>query len=155
MDRRNFLSWVGVGLLASSLPVAIAACTSDSGQKTEEPKAETEPASKPPAREDGFVEVGSLQDLKSQTFIADKDFATGPLLVIQDPQDSAKLIALNSTCPHKQCNVEWKQDKSSVTCPCHGSEFKYDGALVKGPADKPLGKFEVKTEGDKVLVKAA
>jgi|GEM_PF-1490719 len=29
MKRRSFLSWVGVGMLATSLPVALAACSSE------------------------------------------------------------------------------------------------------------------------------
>lgn len=30
MKRRDFMQWAGLGLLASSLPVALAACQSDS-----------------------------------------------------------------------------------------------------------------------------
>ena len=154
MDRRSFLSWVGVGFLASSLPVAIAACTSESASESEEPAA-SEPVAAAPPREDGFVEVGSLEDLKTNTFLKDKEFSGGPLLVIQDPQDGAALIALNSTCPHQKCKVDWKQEDGLFACPCHGSKFNPDGTVANGPADAPLGKFEVKTEGDKVLVKTA
>ena len=158
MDRRNFLSWVGVGFLASSLPVAIAACTSSDSTDTSTsadpppPPPESETVAAP--REDGFIEVGSLESLKTETFLKDKDFAAGPLLVIQDPSDDTKLIALNSTCPHSQCKVDWKQDDSLFVCPCHQSKFKPDGAVENGPANQPLGTFEVKTEGDLVLVKA-
>jgi cytochrome b6-f complex iron-sulfur subunit len=149
MDRRTFLSWVGLGALASSLPVAIAACTAD--------KAVTEASPSPEAvsRPDGFTAVGSLKDVAQAGFLQDKAFAAGPLLVVRDPADTAKLIAVNSTCTHKGCAVDWSSSSKEFACPCHGSKFKVDGSVTSGPADKPLAKFIVKTEGDSVLVKAA
>jgi cytochrome b6-f complex iron-sulfur subunit len=73
MDRRTFMSWVGLGLLANSLPVAIAASV------------EAKP------RADGFVSVGTLKQLQSDGVIQVPKFAAGPLLVIRNPQDSKKL----------------------------------------------------------------
>jgi cytochrome b6-f complex iron-sulfur subunit len=154
MDRRTFLSWVSLGALASSLPVAIAACSSekaDTGTSSASPPSSTEAASRP----DGFTAVGSLKDLQQAGFLQDKTFAAGPLLVVSDLADKAKLIAVNSTCTHKGCAVDWNSASKEFACPCHGSKFKPDGSVANGPADKPLAKFTVKTEGDSVLVKAA
>lgn len=149
MDRRTFLSWVGVGALASSLPIAIAACTS------EKTVTETLPSPAATPRSDGFAAVGSLKDLEQAGFLQDKKFAAGPLLVVRDPVDVAKLIAVNSTCAHKGCAVDWSSASKEFVCPCHGSKFKADGSVANGPADKPLVKFTVTTEGDVVLVKTA
>jgi cytochrome b6-f complex iron-sulfur subunit len=150
MDRRTFLSWVSVGALASSLPVALAACTSEKTDTT---------AAKPsdsavPARSDGFTVVGTVKDLDTAGFIQNKNFTAGPLLVIHSSTDKSKLVAVNSTCTHKGCTVEWKKDAKELVCPCHGSQFKGDGSVAKGPASKPLATFTVKTEGDSVLVKS-
>lgn len=144
MDRRTFLSWVGVGAIASSLPVAIAACTSSSSAAT---------ATKKATRTDGFTAVGSVKALSQTGFIQNKKFASGPLLVVRDPANTAKLIAVNSTCTHKGCAVDWKASAKEFVCPCHGSKFKADGSVANGPAQKPLAKFTVKTEGDTILVK--
>jgi cytochrome b6-f complex iron-sulfur subunit len=157
MDRRTFLSWVSLGALASSLPVAIAACSSEkadtgiSSTSSASPSPSTEAASRP----DGFTAVGSLKDLEQAGFLQDKTFAAGPLLVVRDPGDKAKLIAVNSTCTHKGCAVDWNSASKEFACPCHGSKFKPDGSVANGPAAEPLAKFTVKTEGDSVLVKAA
>jgi cytochrome b6-f complex iron-sulfur subunit len=151
MDRRTFLSWVSLGALASSLPVAIAACTPEK-TATSSASPSTEAAA---ARPDGFAAVGSLKDLEKAGFIQNKTFAAGPLLIVRDPADAAKLIAVNSTCTHKGCAVDWSSASKEFTCACHGSKFKLDGSVVTGPADKPLAKFTVKAEGDSVLVKAA
>jgi cytochrome b6-f complex iron-sulfur subunit len=151
MDRRMFLSWVSLGALASSLPVAIAACSSEKTVTGTSPASSPEAASRP----DGFTVVGSRKALEQAGFLQDKTFAAGPLLVIGDPADRAKLIAVNSTCTHKGCAVDWSSASKEFACPCHGSKFKPDGSVATGPADQPLAKFTVKIEGDSVLVKAA
>ena len=141
MDRRTFMTWVGLGTLSSSLPVAIAACNMASA------------VTKSTTRSDGFTAVGSLSTLKQSGFIQDKKFAAGPLLVVQNPSGTGALIAVNSTCTHSGCKVNWKGGKQEFDCPCHGSKFNADGSVKAGPARKPLAKFVVKTEGDTVLVK--
>jgi cytochrome b6-f complex iron-sulfur subunit len=154
MDRRTFLSWVSLGALASSLPVAIAACSSEKAD-TGTSSTGASPSPEAASRLDGFTAVGSLKDLEQAGFIQDKTFAAGPLLVVRDPADKAKLIAVNSTCTHKGCAVDWSSASKEFACPCHGSKFKPDGSIANGPAAKPLAKFTVKTEGDSVLVKSA
>jgi cytochrome b6-f complex iron-sulfur subunit len=148
MDRRAFL--LRVGALASSLPVAIAACTPDQTP----PTAQQSAAPKPSAA-GGFTKVGTLQDLDKDGFIADKKFAAGPLVVMRDPGDKAKLIAVNATCTHKGCVVDWNAQDKILLCPCHSAKFKPDGSVANGPAEKPLAIFTVKTDGGSILVSAA
>lgn len=162
MNRRDFLSWVGVGSLAASLPVAFAACSSDPEQTADAPEGEAAAPEDDTAAEsdetaasaDGFQVVGKVADLESAGFIADKGFAGGPLIVIASPDDPATLLAYNATCNHQQCSVDWSADQTLFVCPCHDSQFGVDGSLTKGPATAPLTAFEVKVEGDDILVKA-
>ncbi len=156
MDRRTFLSWVGVGFLASSLPVAIAACSSDTAtvDTTETPEG-AEPPAPPPeaiAREDGFVAIGPVQALESDGFLKG-DVDDIAVIVTTDPADPAQYLAVGSTCPHQQCNVDWKSETTLFECPCHGSKFNPDGSVANGPAAEPLPVFEAKVEEDVVLVK--
>lgn len=46
-------------------------------------------------------------------------------------------VALSSVCPHRGCNVEYRE-KDEFYCPCHGSRFALDGKVLQGPARKPL-----------------
>lgn len=79
MDRRTFLSWVGVGTLASSLPVVLAACTSSDSPEASSPEgSDTAESAAPATTADGFTEVGKLADLESNGSVVMEDFGGAP-----------------------------------------------------------------------------
>lgn len=60
--------------------------------------------------------------------------------------------AFSAVCTHKACTVGTPKD-GVMTCPCHGSEFDADtGKVIKGPATVALATFQVKREGDGIVV---
>ena len=157
MKRRDFLSFVGLGLVATSLPVAIAACsptetTEADGSKAEAPATEAS-NSEPVARADGFAEIGTVAALDEAGFLADESFMGEKVVVVRDPADATAVVALSSVCTHKGCVVDWKD--TEFVCPCHASKFSAEGAVLEGPATEPLAKYEAMVEGDAVLVKVA
>lgn len=152
MNRRNFLTWVGVGWVASSLPVAIAACSSNTIEP-ESAKTSTQAAASS-RRTDGFESVGTLSELESNAGqILNKEFTAGPVLVIRNPADPNTLSAVNPSCTHQGCIVGWQPEQKAFVCPCHASKFDINGKVNNGPATKPLPTYEVKIEKDLVLVK--
>lgn len=60
-------------------------------------------------------------------------------------RDSGGLYAMTVTCTHQGCEVEPSGSGNSVVlnCPCHGSRFDRNGAVVRGPAGAPLVHFAV------------
>ena len=138
--------WVGVGGVASSLPIAIAACS---------PQDKKSESAATPKRPDGFQSVGTVTELNQKGQILKKEFASGALLVVSDPSNPKTISAVNPTCTHKGCIVDWKVNEKAFVCPCHGARFSPDGKVLKGPAKKPLPTYEAKIEGDSVLVKAS
>ena len=145
MDRRTFLSWVGVGTLASSLPAVIVACSNQETSKTE-----TSTTSPSPSNE--FVAVGNVEELDSNGFIFNQDAAAVPVLVFRNPNTS-ELVAVTSKCTHAGCDVELDTEAQLLACPCHGSKFTFDGSVANKPATKPLASYEVKQEENSIFVK--
>jgi nitrite reductase/ring-hydroxylating ferredoxin subunit/uncharacterized membrane protein len=66
-----------------------------------------------------------------------------------------QLYALADRCSHRGCSLhEGKLNADdTVTCPCHGSTFRLDGRIVKGPATAPQPRFDVRTSEGKVEIR--
>ncbi len=51
--------------------------------------------------------------------------------------------AASAVCTHLGCTVAHFSSDQKFHCPCHGSVFGPDGAVIHGPAPRPLNWFEV------------
>ncbi len=139
MNRRAFVTWVGVGWVASSLPVALAACSSQTNQAESAPNTE-------------FQTVGSVEELDKSSQLLNKNSPVGSVLVVRASSANG-LSAVNPTCTHAGCVVQWQGSMQKFVCPCHGAEFGVEGKALKGPATKPLKTYQAKIESNSVLVK--
>ena len=52
--------------------------------------------------------------------------------------DDGTTYALSARCQHMGCIVDWNSRARTWDCPCHGSRYQYDGAIINGPTTKPL-----------------
>lgn len=153
MDRRKFLNWVGVGALATSLPVAIAACQSEAPETTSSESADPDSSGGGETRADGAFVMGTVSDLDSQGFLQGRpSFASGAVLVVRDPANPNTLFAVDSMCTHQGCSVDWEGADAGFACGCHGSAFAADGSVTNGPATEPLATFTAQIDGDNVIV---
>jgi len=50
--------------------------------------------------------------------------------------------------------VHWNTTEQCWDCPCHGSQFAPDGAVLAGPAIAPLAKAELPQAAPRDRVKA-
>jgi nitrite reductase/ring-hydroxylating ferredoxin subunit/uncharacterized membrane protein len=69
---------------------------------------------------------------------------------------SAQLYALADRCSHRGCSLHEGRlnDDDTLTCPCHGSTFRLDGSIVKGPATSPQPAFDVRASDGTVEIRA-
>ena len=56
--------------------------------------------------------------------------------------------ALYKVCTHLGCLYEWKDQTHRFECPCHGSRFRQDGRVIRGPAARDLDEFVVTVYDD-------
>ena len=54
----------------------------------------------------------------------------------RDSDGSVTMVS--AICTHMGCLVDWNEAERTWDCPCHGSRFKTDGAVLAGPAESPL-----------------
>src|SRR2546427_11961753 len=66
------------------------------------------------------------------------------------------LHAFDDTCTHMGCSLaKGKLDGATVTCACHGSQFDVtSGAVLRGPAARPVRSRLVQVEGENLLAEA-
>jgi 3-phenylpropionate/trans-cinnamate dioxygenase ferredoxin component len=90
-----------------------------------------------------------------------KDIVAGKMLVfdvagtkVNVASVGGHLHAFDDTCTHMGCSLaSGKLDGSVVTCPCHGSQFDVtSGAVVRGPAQRPVRSRLVEVQGEDLLV---
>jgi nitrite reductase/ring-hydroxylating ferredoxin subunit len=66
------------------------------------------------------------------------------------------LYAFDDTCTHAGCSLaDGELDGTTLTCACHGSRFDItSGAVVRGPAERPVRSRAVRVEGADLLAEA-
>ena len=63
-----------------------------------------------------------------------------------------QVVAYGPQCTHLGCAYHWDDGKHEFVCPCHSSLFAMDGRVTAGPAPRPLDRFDVKVENNKLLI---
>ena len=59
----------------------------------------------------------------------------------RDPDGTVHAVSI--TCTHMGCTLRWNSAETSWDCPCHGSRFDISGAVVDGPAVRPLEQVDI------------
>jgi Rieske Fe-S protein len=90
-----------------------------------------------------WVQVGGTEaDLKSGEGAVVR---RGAKLVAVYRTEQGELIEHSAVCPHLGGIVRWNGAEKSWDCPCHGSRFNADGAVINGPAPCGLKKTHIQS----------
>lgn len=88
------------------------------------------------------------------------EFDIAPGVLIRIPEDpmpiylhrhtEVRYSAVLTRCTHQGCEAAPETDR--IVCPCHGSQFSFDGRVLQGPAERPLTRYPVSVSGDQILI---
>lgn len=65
---------------------------------------------------------------------------------------ASEVVAFAPQCTHLGCAYHWDDKNNNFLCPCHTSTFGLDGRVLTGPAPRPLDRYRVRIEGNRLLV---
>jgi cytochrome b6-f complex iron-sulfur subunit len=65
-------------------------------------------------------------------------------------QEDGTVSAVSTRCMHLGCQVE--PVAGHLICPCHGSEYSNEGAVLRGPTRLPLRRYPTAVEDDTILI---
>jgi len=161
--RRGVLAGVGlVGLAgaitacgasgSSSSAAAADPATSAGGGATSATSAAAAPAASAAASSPGSSgsASGALTGTSDIPVGGGKIFDT-QLVVVTQPS-AGEFKAFSAVCTHMGCTVN-QIANGRIDCPCHGSEYSItDGAVLAGPAPRPLPAKTIKVTGDSIFL---
>jgi len=102
-------------------------------------------------KEPDFV-VLDINDFKDIPPNSVKPFAWGGKVGLFFKKADGATTALKGLCTHMECNITYKQEDRKFYCACHEGWFDENGKNIKGPPPKPLEFFDIKIEGEKIIV---
>lgn len=89
-----------------------------------------------------------------------EDIPVGTLVVLPEQRvylmrAAAGFVAMTAVCTHLGCLTRYEAENSVIFCPCHGSRFAPDGAVVNGPAPRPLPRLALSLDKGLLVVDTA
>jgi len=96
-----------------------------------------------------WVEVAPLDSLLlGEARLVQRD--TRPFFVVR--VDESRLVAVSAACTHLRCTLRWERSGRAFACPCHGDRWNLSGAVIRGPATRPLQTYTVSVRAGEVWV---
>lgn len=140
MDRRQAIK-AGCVACAGTVVVACGGGGTSATNSTNDPA----PGQDSPDGQSAPVALADTADVPvgGGLIIADRQF------VVTQPV-AGEFLAYSAVCPHRSCLVREVRDET-IVCGCHGSEFKLDGALQRGPALSGLSPRAIRIEGTSIF----
>lgn len=143
MDRKEFLSAFGFGLVAVCTGGCLASCSKGNNDA---PGGGTGPT--PPSR------VNFTVDLMNEIKDIGASLTKSGVIVVRLAQENAaaSFTAVQVACTHQGTAIEFKSNQGNFVCPNHGSQFTTAGAVLNGPATTNLKKYNIAIAGNTMTV---
>ena len=67
--------------------------------------------------------------------------------------EDGSVTVFSPVCPHLGCYYKWSAEDGQFQCPCHSSTFSKDGAVLGGPAPRPLDTLPHQVESGTLYIR--
>jgi cytochrome b6-f complex iron-sulfur subunit len=143
MERKEFLSKLGIGFAAVCVGCGVAACGSS---KSNDPK---------PDDNNNDGELFTVNLGSELTAVGQSKVSNGVIVVRTAAGNSASsFTAVQVACTHQGTAINYNNAQGRFICPNHGSQFSTTGAVLVGPATAALKEYKVAVNGSTLTVSA-
>ena len=132
MERREFFSLLGIGTAGIVVGNVLTSCTKDI------------PSTSTSA--DFTIDLSSASYSSLQT--VGHYIYKNNIVIIHESDGS--YAAISDICTHQGCTVNFTG--SGFQCPCHGAQYALDGSVLRGPATRPLQKYNTSLTGNTLRI---
>ncbi len=136
MDRKDFLSQVGVGAAALLAPIClggIAGC----GKSDSTPSAPTN--------------VDFTLDISSGALATNGGYLVSQGILVARTS-TGSFLAVSAACTHEGTSVTYSATNNNFVCPNHGAKFSANGAVTQGPATRSLTTYQTSLSGNTLRI---
>lgn len=138
MDRKEFLTTLGIGAAAYACAVCFDGC--QSADQVVDPA---------PTNVDFTLD---LNDPANAALKSNGGYVYNSIGVIVARTVSGDYVAVSYRCTHQGSTVQYVSSGNRFFCPNHGSNFAPSGAVINGPATKPLATYHTSLNGTSLRV---
>ena len=137
MERKEFLSMLGVGAAALACGYCFEGCTNpNAGANIMAP-----------------TNVDFTLDLSNAAYAALRSvggYVYNAGIIVAHAQSG--YVAVSYACTHQGATIIFDPATSTFFCPAHGSRFSLTGGVLNGPAGSPLGSYKTTLTGSSLRV---
>lgn len=133
MDRKEFLSQVGVGAAALLAPVCLGGLAACGKSDTGVPAAPTN--------------VDFTVDISTGALAANGGFLVKNGIIIART-NTGTFLAVSAACTHEGTTINFVASSNKFVCPNHGAQFSDTGVVTQGPATKNLTSYKTSLNGN-------
>jgi Rieske Fe-S protein len=144
MKRREALKSIGITTLSITSAASFVGCAPSAQEGSRNVAAQ------------GGVLIGKTSDFLGVGSSVPFDFGGSPAIAVRTASaqpggltaNGVNYVALSRICTHLGCTINLPDGTGKMGCGCHGSVFQLQtGAVVNGPASKPLDPIKLEVRG--------
>lgn len=136
MDRKEFIINLGKSTAAVCMACYLASCGDD----------DSNPSA--PSNVDFTLDL-TLSANQALNNVGGTLYKDG-IIIARVSQTS--FIALSQYCTHQGTTVQFEANNNRFHCPQHGSNYRTDGTVINGPAERALVKYNAELSGTSLRV---